>query len=452
MNQDNHNRSHSTESNFSRRTARSLKRSNRTDSQLGKALFPAANGRSPAQSTSRNRRSFPGRSSATENGNGVSSSSTPKLASSGRSRRDSIARLPRQPKGKKNRPRKLRSLTPLLYGVRLLILLIGFGIILGTTHYILTSSKKGPADASQADTAEALQSKPANLSPSPWQLQQEISPLKAQLEKLATQTPQLQPGVFLIDLDTSNYLDLNGSKAFSAASTIKVPVLVAFFQAVDAGKIRLDEQLTLKTEFITGGSGEMQGHPPGTQYTALETATKMIVISDNTATNILIDRLGGSEKLNQRFQEWGLEATAINNPLADLEGTNKTSPKDLAKLMALVNKGELVSLRSRDRLLNIMEQTLTKTLLPRGLGKGATIAHKTGDIGSMVGDIGLIDMPNGKRYITAVMVSRPHNDSRAQELIRQISHNVYQHLNKPIPSPAQTTPSETTSPSLNSSL
>ena len=106
-----------------------------------------------------------------------------------------------------------------------------------------------------------------------------------------------------------------------------------------------------------------------------------------------------------------------------------------------------MSLRSRDRLLEIMRRTKTRTLLPPGLGEGAIIAHKTGDIGSMVGDVGLIDMPNGRRYIGVAMVKRPHNDNRAQELIRQTSRAVYQQFNKPtVPQIMPTTPFVTTNP------
>ena len=74
---------------------------------------------------------------------------------------------------------------------------------------------------------------------------------------------------------------------------------------------------------------------------------------------------------------------------------------------------------------------MTKTLLPKGLGKSATIAHKTGDIGLMLGDVGLIDVPNGKRYIGVTMVKRPHNDPKAKELIQKISRLVYQYFNQP---------------------
>jgi beta-lactamase class A len=165
----------------------------------------------------------------------------------------------------------------------------------------------------------------------------------------------------------------------------------------------------------------------------------MIVNSDNTATNMLIDRLGGAETLNERFRSWGMKSTQIRNPLPDLEGTNTTSPEDLANLMAQINQGELLSLRSRDRLMAIMQRTYTKTLIPQGVGEGALVSHKTGDIGAMVGDAGLVDLPNGKRYILVAMVRRPHNDGRAQELIRLTSRAVYDHLNVPL-APAKPEP------------
>ena len=332
-------------------------------------------------------------------------------------------------KRSKQRPPRSRRMTLALYSLRLLILGVGIGALAGTLLSVLDPTSRIAAKVSQSQVPEQQE----QISPTvpALKLSQEIIPLKTVVQQLAARNTKLLPGVFFVDLDTGAYLDLNGTSSFAAASMIKFPVLVAFFQDVDAGKIRLDEMLTLKQELIGGGSGSMQYKPPGTKFTALETATKMIVISDNTATNMLIARLGGIAALNQRFQDWGLTATTIRNPLPDLAGTNTTSPYDLAQLMALVNQGDLMSLRSRDRLLNIMQRTMTKTLLPRGLGQGATIAHKTGDIGKLVGDVGLVDMPSGKRYIAVAMVKRPHNDNRAQELIRQISRAAYTQFNKP---------------------
>lgn len=329
-------------------------------------------------------------------------------------------------------PKRKRRNSPILCGLRLLILGVGIGTLAGTLLSVLDPATRITANGKTAN-AQKMQQEQASVvvQPSALKLSQESLPLKTVVQLLAAKNPKLMPGVFFTDLDTGAYVDLNGNSTFAAASMIKFPVLVAFFQDVDAGKIRLDEKLTLKKELIGGGSGDMQYKPVGTKFTALETATKMIVISDNTATNMLIARLGGAAALNQRFQSWGLNVTEIQNLLPDLSGTNTTSPRDLGQLMALVNQGDLMSLRSRDRLLEIMRRTKTKTLLPRGLGSGATIAHKTGDIGSMVGDVGLVDMPNGKRYIGVAMVKRPHNDNRAQELIRQISRAAYQQFNQP---------------------
>jgi beta-lactamase class A len=341
--------------------------------------------------------------------------------------------------------RPARPASPLVYIVRLLIVGIGFGAIAGTflaiwnptaqqTASNQTMAGVGLTPQTEQTSANSLSrdATPTSLEASPTALTpaQEMTALGNTLKMLAGRQPELNPGVYLFDLDTRAYLDLNGTTTMSSASIIKVPVLVALLQEVDAGNIRLDEMLTMESSDIAEGSGDMQYQPPGTQYSVLETATKMIIISDNSATNMLIKRLGGISSLNQRFQTWGLTATAIRNPLPDLDGENTTSPEDMAKLLAAVTQGDLLSLRSRDRLLETMRRTETNTLLPQGLGAGAIIAHKTGDIGALVGDVGVIDMPSGRRYIAAVMVRRPTNDERAQELIREISRATYEYLNQ----------------------
>jgi beta-lactamase class A len=194
-------------------------------------------------------------------------------------------------------------------------------------------------------------------------------------------------------------------------------------------------------DVIASGSGDMQYQQGQKSFTALETVTKMIAISDNTATNMLIKRMGGKAVLDQRFQAWGLTHTQIHNLLPDLEGTNMTSSKDLATVLLKVNQGELISLKSRDRLLGIMQETKTRTLLPPGLESGAIISHKTGDIGTVLGDAGIIDMPSGKRYIQAIIAKRPYNDIAARILIQDMSRATYQHLKATESIPATKPPS-----------
>lgn len=342
-----------------------------------------------------------------------------------------------------SRPQK-RQFGILIYVVRLLVLGIGIGVIAGTLLSALNPTMQASVNGKDQETQkEAKEAIVANPSPS-LQLTQEIPILKAQIQALAKQNPSLNPGVFVVDLQTGSYVDLDGGTLYASASTIKLPILVAFFQDVDAGKVRLDEMLTLKSEMIADGSGDMQSKKVGTSFNALEVATKMMVISDNTATNMLIERLGGKAALNQRFQSWGLTTTAIRNRLPDVEGTNTTSPKELANLLSVVNRGNLVSLSSRDRLLSIMQGNEINNLLPQGLGTGAGIAHKTGNIGSLLADAGIVDLPTGRRYAIAVMVKRPFNDLAAQELIQQISRKTYDYFNTPRATPSSNqTPSNT---------
>jgi beta-lactamase class A len=337
---------------------------------------------------------------------------------------------------------KTRSGLAFLYGTRLLVLGVGISVIAGT---ILSVWDPGSRTTAGTHTEQVEQTPaPADTQAALPQLElsQEILPLKTQIATLtdsyrgAEGNPnQLTTGLMIVDLDTQSFVDINASNSFSAASTIKFPLLVAFFQDVDQGKIRLDQKLTMRKEIIATESGDMQYLPPGTQFSALDVATRMIVVSDNTATNMILELLGGPEAVNQRFQNWGLTNTAIRNILPDLPGMNTSSPRDMVTLLGLVNSGKLMSLRASDRMLSIMRDVQNNSLLPQGLGEGALIAHKTGDIGSMLGDVGIVDTPNGKRYFIAAMVKRPHNDDRAGDLIRQVSQLTYRHLNQvPIPS------------------
>ncbi len=256
----------------------------------------------------------------------------------------------------------------------------------------------------------------------------ELTALTPKINALTKTEPNISMQVFLTDVDSGGYVSIKGSNEIAAASMIKIPVLVAFLQDVDAGKARLDEQLVISKDVIVGHAGGLQYEPVGTKISALETLTLMIIISDNTATNMIIKRIGGIEVANQRFKSWELVSTVIRNPLPDLTGTNTTSPEDLVNLLSMVEQGKLLSPRSRDRLMDIMRQTKTNTLLPQGIPPEAKIAHKTGDIQSVVGDAGIIDMPNGKRYLISAIAKRPSNDQRANELIRKISRTVYNHL------------------------
>lgn len=332
------------------------------------------------------------------------------------------------------------------YIFRLGIIGVGIGSIFGTIlanvdltkplfpavkiPFLTSEANNSEIEAEIAVTQEVETVTTTNTNPNdaPLAFSRELMPLREKLLKLTGEYEDLKSSAFFVDLDNGAFVNVNGITPVAAASTIKTPILVAFLQDVDAGKVRLDEMLTMTEATKAPEAGSMQYQPLGTQYTALKVMEEMMINSDNTATNMIIEKVGGAEALNQRFTEWGLEATEINNYLPDMDGTNTTSARDLAQLLMKVNQGDLVSLRSRDRMLNIMEKVVTNTLLPQGLEPDAKIYHKTGDIGIILGDAGIIDIPSGKRYIGAVFVERPYNDVRGRTLIQDMSRTVYQHF------------------------
>ena len=177
----------------------------------------------------------------------------------------------------------------------------------------------------------------------------------------------------------------------------------------------------------------------------------MIRISDNSATNLLIEQAGGRQAVNARFRSLGLQATVINNWLPDLEGTNTTSAHDLSRSIALVDSSDLLSRRSRDLFRQVMATSVTNTLLPTGLmqglggmqgepdsslaRRGYRVLNKTGDIGIAYADAGLIELPDGRRAVAAFLVKGPFNDPRSTNLIRAMTRAMAPHL-QPISTPS----------------
>jgi beta-lactamase class A len=316
-------------------------------------------------------------------------------------------------------PGRDRSVLILIKLVRLIIGGVGASAIAGTTISVINPPK--PAIVQKVLPVVKLAVASLNLTKPSLQLKQQ---LQAKIEN----KPKLDASFVFVAPDSGEFTELGADRVLPAASTIKLPILIALFQAVDAGKVQLTEQLTITTAAIAKGSGDLQAEKPGTKVSILVVATKMMTISDNTATNLIVDRLGGKAVLNQQFRAWGLTATTINNPLPDLEGTNTTTAKELARSMIGIQRGKIISAASRAQILDMMSHVKRNTMLPKGLGAGAKIAHKTGDIGTLVADVGSIESPSGKNYLAAVLVKRPHNDPAGPELIRQMSKIVYDYF------------------------
>ncbi|MDX1976335.1 MAG: serine hydrolase [Pseudanabaenaceae cyanobacterium bins.68] len=312
--------------------------------------------------------------------------------------------------------------------VRMWVLFWGASLIIGsaiaTWNHFTQSKPPAPKQT------KVSQPNPLNFT---QELTQELGTLKSQILAIASQQPELELQLLAADLDTKSFVAIQPKQVYASASLIKLPLLVALLQEVDQGRVQLDQMLTITADVRVGEAGDLQDLPLGSQVSLLDVATKMIVISDNTATNLIIKRLGGIAKLNQKFQAWGLVATVLRSPLPDLKGTNTTSTEDLVNLLAGIESGRWLKPRSRDRLLDIMRRTENDQLLPQGIPSNARIAHKTGQINQVIGDAGIVDTPDGKRYIIAAIVKRTKDDAASMELIRTVSRLTYTTLTGKLP-------------------
>jgi beta-lactamase class A len=318
--------------------------------------------------------------------------------------------------------------------LRLIVTGVGLGVIVGTSLKVLAPRL----------AQGAIGTSPRVAPPAPLALQgrnlgrfeprQELTALSQEWARLAGAQKDLSASGFLLVLDDGRFAQLNPDLPLPAASSIKTPVLLAAPEDLDAGRLRWNEPLPLTKEVVGEGAGWMANKPLGTRFPFYEAATEMIRVSDNSATNLLIKRLGGKTALNVRFQGLGLPGTVLKNWLPDLEGTNTTSSRDLARSIALVDTGAKLSPRARDLFREILGTSGTNTLIPlgllKGLGKdspdpdgellsfGITAYNKTGDIGIAYADAALIQLPDGKRGVAAFLVKRPFKDPLSAELIR----------------------------------
>ena len=333
---------------------------------------------------------------------------------------------------------------PLRLVLRLLVMGIGLGVITGTALKLLAPRlASGSINAPRAlpTSASPLQSLPQGLPLGRFEPHLELTGLSQAWARLAAVHKDLKATGFVLVLDDGRFAQLRSNEPMPAASSIKTPVLLAAMEDVDRGLLRWNEPLPLTKEVVGGGAGWMGGSPLGTRFPVFEAAAEMIRVSDNTATNLLIKRLGGKARIDARFLSLGLTATKVNNWLPDLGGTNTTSSRDLARTIALVETGERLSPRARDLFREVMGRTVTRTLIPAGVlrgvtgsstyppdgelrAKGITVLNKTGDIGIAYADGALIELPNGQRAVAAFMVKGPFNDPRSTELIRSMAAEV----------------------------
>ena len=252
--------------------------------------------------------------------------------------------------------------------------------------------------------------------------------LESDLSALAAEYKTVHPSVFVWDYETGKYASLNSDEVFPAASIIKIPVLLQLFRSIELGQVSLNDKMTLTDYFRAEGSGDIQFQREGNQYSMDYLAKKMIQISDNSSTNMLMSSVGGMNDVNRAIKSWGLKNTEINNWLPDMGGTNVTTTEDLTRMLYNIENTSFLSNASKNKIFEYMGGVKNNRLIHAGLNPNAKFLHKTGDIGYMLGDAGIVITPNNHKYIVAIMATRPYNAPAGKEFIVRASSIIYNTL------------------------
>ena len=253
----------------------------------------------------------------------------------------------------------------------------------------------------------------------------EIAPLKQQLTGLMAQYPSIKPSIYVWEYEQGQYIDIKSNEIYPAASIIKLPVLVRMFKSIEAGQFKLNDEMKMIEQYRSSGSGNMQYGQAGRSFTMDYLAKVMIEDSDNTSTNMIMAKMGGMDDVNIGLRDWGISTTFVRTWLPDLGGTNKTTAYDIAKLLYNLDNPGFLNINSRESIIDYMSHVKNDRLIQAGLGEGALFIHKTGDIGTMLGDAGIVYAPNGKKYIVVILAMRPHNSYQGKEFIVKASEMIY---------------------------
>jgi len=229
--------------------------------------------------------------------------------------------------------------------------------------------------------------------------------------------------VYFTDLATNQSL-YRGSSTLPSASMIKVFILALAYQDIADGTLSRNETFTLTRDNVVGGSGTLQNRAYGTRVPLKELLEKMIIDSDNTATNILIDRLG-MENINAYMQAHGYHSSVLRRKMMDLAALqagrdNLTSVKDVGLLFKRLYNGTCVSPELDAEMLGIYDQQTDNDKIPARLPEGTVVAHKTGEVSDVRHDGGIVYTSNGD-YVLVIFTS----DYYPYDGIAALSRKIY---------------------------
>ena len=235
-------------------------------------------------------------------------------------------------------------------------------------------------------------------------------------------------GIAILDLTNQHTLLLNADEVFPTASTIKIAVLAELYRQAQQGKLKLNDTYTLQQSDLVGGSGISNVLTPGvTKLTLRDVAALMISVSDNSMTNVLIDRVG-LENVNALLDSLNFTHTRLRRKMMDIKAAadgreNVATPRELTQLLEALYRGKVLNKQFTDDFFNLLS-TPKSSYIPRELPEDLKIANKPGELEGVRNDCGLIF--NGARpYVLCAMSTYVPHEREAGDAIARISGETY---------------------------
>ena len=231
-------------------------------------------------------------------------------------------------------------------------------------------------------------------------------------------------GVAVEDLTTGDHYFLHEDEVFAQASSIKITVLANLYLQAEQGKLKLTDLYTVQSADLVPDSDIMNGLTPGvTRVTLRDLATMMAAVSDNAATNVLIDRVGMTN-VNAMLVSLGLTNTRLRRKMMDLQAAkegheNISTPREMMTLLGTIYRGKLLNKDSTADFFKVLS-TNKNSWIPRDLPADLKIANKPGALEAVRNDSGIVFV-EGRPYVMCVMTAYLRNERDGEEAISKVS-------------------------------
>jgi len=262
------------------------------------------------------------------------------------------------------------------------------------------------------------------------QPQKPLDRLQSNIERI-TKSVNAHWGIYMKSLENGDEIALNADEQMDTMSVIKIPLMVEAFRQIGEGKFALADRITLTDAAKRPGTGVIRSLDAGASLTIKDLLTLMIIVSDNTATDYMYDKVGGVEPVNKLMDSYGLKsirATVVAKTWFDaiqkagsaekfhIEGKNPfglSSPREMGKLLEKIKRGEAVNKQASDQMLQIMRGQVYSSRLPKYI-TGFRVPHKTGDFLPYIGnDVGILE---SQRHNIVLCVFTSHHFGIGAEL------------------------------------